>query len=328
MSLREWAKIQEVLPPVAWSVRNGGREVARAIMSTYAMSLPRPMRRGHPYALPALVCGLWLWPVSPVVAVQPAQLVHLSEGRLTVAAHDAVLRALVEDISRETGLHLEGEERLRGEVTVRFRRRTLEDGLARILAGWRYTFTPEMVAASDDGDGSTPARLRVLGPRRMPVPTADVDERVDQSARPSMVARGRGDARVDSDDQAIVRRAGLAALRDPDRGVRATAVKALAARGGDDAVSLLELALRDSDLGIRLDAIEALRTIGGDRAARGLTAAVHDRSRRLRLRAVDALGAIGGPTARQLLDYVQAVDRDRTVRTVAVQELANLRAGH
>jgi HEAT repeat protein len=91
---------------------------------------------------------------------------------------------------------------------------------------------------------------------------------------------------------------------------------------------LLELALRDSDLDIRLDAVEALRTIGGDRAARGLTAAVHDRSRRLRLRAVDALGAIGGPTARQLLDYVQAVDRDRTVRTVAVQELANLRAGH
>jgi hypothetical protein len=324
VSLREWAKIQEVLPPVASSVRNGGREVAHAIMSTHAMSLPRPMRRGHPPALPALVCGLWLWPVSPVVAVQPVQLVHLAEGRLSVAAHDAVLRTLVEDVSRETGLHLEGEERLRGEVTVRFRRRTLDDGLALILAGWRYTLTPEVLAASDDGEGATPARLRVLGPRRMPVPTADVD----QPARPKRVALGRVDAPVDSNDLAIVRRAGLAALRDPDRGVRATAVKALAARGGDDAVSLLELALRDSDLGIRLDAIEALRTIGGDRAARGLTAAVHDRSRRLRLRAVDALGAIGGPTARQLLDYVQAVDRDRTVRTVAVQELANLRAGH
>jgi len=245
------------------------------------------MRRGHPYALPALVCGLWLWPVSPVVTVQPVQLVHLSEGRLTVTAHDAVLRALVEDISRETGLRLEGEERLRGEVTVRFRRRTLEDGLALILAGWRYTFTPEAVAASDDGDGSTPARLRVVGPRRVPVPTADVDEPVDQRARPNIAAHGRVDARVDSDDLAIVRRAGLAALRDLDRGVRATAVKAL--------------------------------------AARGVTAAVHDRSRRLRLRAVDALG---GPTARQLLDYVQAVDRDRTVRTFAVQELANLRAGH
>jgi hypothetical protein len=254
-------------------------------------------------------------------------LVHLSEGRLTVAAHEALLRALVEDISRETGLRLEGGERLRDEVTVRFRRRTLEEGLALILAGWRYTFTPEVVAASDDGGVSTPARLRVLGPRRMPVPTADVDERADRPARPDRVARGRVDTPVDSDDLAVVRRAGLAALRDPDRVVRATAVKALAARGGDDAVSLLELALRDSDLGIRLDAIEALRTIGGDRAARGSTAAVHDRSCRLSLRAVDALGAIGGPTARQF-DYVQAVDRDRTVRTVAVQELAILRAGH
>lgn len=293
-------------------------------MSTLVMSLPRRMRRACPYALSALACGLWLWPASSSVAAQPVQLVHLSEGFLTVAAHDAVLRELVEETARETGVEFEGQDRLRGEVTVRFRRRTVKEGLALILAGWRYTVTPEPVAAVSGGDGTTLMRVRILGPRRMPAITATLDARV----RPEMAPPGRVDARMDSDDPALARREGLAALRDPDRGVRTTAVQVLAARGGDEAISLLELALRDSDIGVRLDAIEALRTIGGDRAARGLTAALHDRSRRLRLRAVDALGTIGGPTARQLLDYVQAVDRDRAVRTLAGERLANLRAGH
>ena len=294
------------------------------MMSTLEMCWPRRPRRRYPYALPVLVCGLCLWSESPVAAAQPVQLVHLSEGLLTVAAHDAVLRELVDEISRETGVQLEGRDRLQGEVTVRFRRRTVREALTLVLAGWRYTFTPESVAAADGGDGTTLARVRILGPRRTPVPTAAADQR----ARPDAATRGTVDGGLDSEDPALARRAGLAALRDSDRGVRATAVRSLATRGGDDAVSLLELALRDSDIGIRLDVIEALRTIGGDRAARGLTSVLHDRSRLLRLRAVDALGTIGGPTARQLLDYVQAVDRDGTVRALAGEWLANLRVGH
>lgn len=323
MSLWERAEIQEVLPPVAWPVRRGGREVAHAIMSTSVMSLTRRIVRGRPYALPALVCGLWLWPAAAYVAAQTVQLVHLSEGLLTVAAHDAALRELVDEVAHETGTEVEGQDRLQGEVTVRFRRQTVREGLAQILAGWRYTFTPDPGVAAGGGNGTTPVRVRILGPRRMPATTA-----MSSARAPADTATPEGNhAHLDSDDPALTRRAGLAALRDSDRGVRATAVKALATRGGDDAVSLLELALRDPDIGIRLDAIEALRTIGGDRAARGLTGALHDRSRRLRLRAVDALGTIGGSTARQLLDYIQAVDHDRAVRTLAEERLANLRAG-
>ncbi len=309
-------------------------------MSTHAMSLPRPTRRARLCASRALVCSLLVLLVSFAAAAQPLQLVHLAEGRLTVAAHDAALRALVEEISRESGLLLEGEDALQGEVTVRFRRQTVEDGLALILSGWRYTFTSEPRVAPDGSPALPLTRLRVLGPRAAfaapggaapwapdQVPDPLSDRGVDRTSRQTLDTLEVIAALLASADLTDVRRAGLAALRDPDREVRATAVRALAARGGDDAVGLLELALRDPELGIRRDAIEALREIGGDRAARGLTAALHDRAGHLRLQAVDALGAIGGPTAVQLLDYVQAVDRDATVRAAAVEHLAVLRAG-
>ena len=303
-------------------------------MSTYAMSLRRSIRGACRCASGVGVCWLLVWLTSVSsgpAAAQPLQLVHLADGRLTVAAHDASLRALIEEISRESGVRLEGADALRGDVTVRFRRRTLEDGLALILSGWRYALTSE--SRQEPGGGIEPSliRLRVLGRRTVslgaPAAAASpVDVAAHQPVREPADGSGSLEALLHSDDLTVVRRAGLAALRDPDRGVRARAVNALAARGGDDAVTLLEVALRDAELGLRLDAIEALRRIGGDRAARGLTGALHDRSRPHRLRAVDALGAIGGPTAMQLLDYVQAVDHDETVRAAAADQLAVLRA--
>jgi hypothetical protein len=295
-------------------------------MSTYAMPLPRPSRRARLCACTALVSGLVLWPPSPVLAGQPLQLVHLAEGRLTVAAHDAGLRALVQEIVRESDLQLEGEETLRGEVTVRFRRQTLEAGLAQILRGWRYALIAE-TRATAGGLKSTVTTLCILeAPSALRREPAAPDERIGSPGREAAAPSPRADPLPASDDGSLTRRAGLAALRDPDRDVRAAAVRVLGAHGGDDAVSLLELALRDSELGIRLAAVEALGHIGGNRAARGLTAALHDRSRRLRLRAVSVLGAIGGPTASELLAYVKAVDRDEAVRASAVARLTELRA--
>ncbi|HIE94364.1 MAG TPA: hypothetical protein EYQ83_16440 [Acidobacteria bacterium] len=300
-------------------------------MSTYAMSVRRSAR-GASRCATGVWLLLWLTSTSPgPAAAQPLQLVHLAEGRLTVAAHDASLRGLIEEISRESGVRLERADALRGDVTVRFRRRTLEDGLALILSGWRYALTSE--SGQGLGGSTEPSlfRLRVIGPRtvsfRAPAATAPpADQAAHQPIRESADGPGPFEALLASDDLTVVRRAGLAALRDPDRWVRARAVNALAARGGDDAVTLLEVALRDAEIGLRLDAIEALRRIGGDRAARGLTGVLHDRSRLHRLRAVDALGAIGGSTAMQLLDYVQAVDHDETVRAAAADQLAVLRA--
>ena len=303
-------------------------------MSIHTMPSPRPLDRVCLCVPAALVSGLLLSPPVRAAAAQPLQLVHVSEGRLTVAAHDAGLRALVEEVARAIDLRVEGADVLHGDVTVRFRRQTLEAGLAQILRGWQYTIGSEVIATPGSPE-STVTRLRIVGAPSGSARAPDAPEAPDAPVGLPPVhaaATGSGSGPVDqlltSADPSTARRAGLAALRDPDREVRAAAVGMLGARGGEHAVTLLELALRDSELGIRFAAVDALGLIGGPRAARGVTAAIHDRSRGLRLRAVEVLGRIGGATALQLLEYVQAVDRDDAVRSSAAARVSELRAGH
>ena len=297
------------------------------------------MRFFHPTRQAFAGTGLLAWgallaqgTLVPLGA-QPLRFVHVAEGRVTVDAQEAPLRALVEQIAGETGLELAGEEWLTGTVTVRFRRQPLGQALALILGDRSYA----LASSSHVGGAAVPrpARLRLFGPPPSPGGTVEEEAAGGHSEREVLLEQLETgaealdrmdaiDALVESDDPVMARRIGLTALRDPDERVRTAAVEALARLGGKPAVEMLEVALRDRAVDIREDAVEALRQIGGDRAARGLTAAVQDRSADVRLLAVDALGAIGGTTAIQLLEYVRAVDRDADLRAAADEWLADL----
>ena len=290
------------------------------------MSRSCPWRRARVVWTRLLVGAAVAVLVAPVAA-QPLHLVHVESGRLTVAAHEAPLRPLLEEIAREGGLALDGVETLTGTVTVRFRLHTWERALPLLLGDRDYTLSWAPLRLPDGGVEVTPTRLRIFeaplpaAPARVrpPRPRVAVPRLPDSAAsEPAQVI----DALSPGADPDAVRRAGRAALRDRDRGVRSAAVERLARMGGDVAVETLELALRDPDRGIREEVVTALERIGGDRAARGLTAAIHDRAAGIRLRAVDALAAIGGPVAAQLLEYVGAVERDATVRAAARERLA------
>jgi hypothetical protein len=297
------------------------------------------MRFLNPSRRALAVTCLLVWPVwlaqgaCVAVSAQPLHLVHIAEGRVTVDAQEASLLALVEEIARQTGLELEGEESLTGTVTVRLRRQPLELALPLILGDRRYV----LMSPSDRGGAAEPrpGRLRLFASPPTPGGTASADAAGGHSAPTSPLASLETgaepldrmdaiDALVESDDPIVVRRLGLAALHDPDKSVRAAAVEALGVLGGRPAVEMLELALRDRAIDIREDAVGALRRIGGNRAARGLTAAIQDRSAEVRLLAVDALGAIGGTTAIQLLEYVRAVDRDADLRAAADEWITDL----
>ncbi len=288
------------------------------------MSRSCPWRRARVVWTRLLVGAAVAILVAPVAA-QPLHLVHVESGRLTVAAHEAPLRPLLEEIARESGVALDGVETLTGTVTVRFRLHTWERALPLLLGDRDYTLSWAPRRLPDGGVEVTPTRLRIFeapppaAPARLRPPRAAVPRLPDSAAsEPAQVI----DALSPGADPDAVRRAGRAALRDRDRGVRSAAIERLVRMGGDVAVETLELALRDPDRGIREEAVTALKRIGGDRAARGLTAAIHDRAAGIRLRAVDALAAIGGPVAAQLLEYVGAVDRDATVRAAASERLA------
>ena len=325
-------------------LKGSGTRPPRAAWSTTSVGAPLdlshrlrdPRRRACDTGRLVRSLGLFLFITLPVAATaQPLQ-VHVADGRLTVAAHDASVKALVEAIAQETGLTLEEHESLNGQITVRFRRLPIEEGLAQIL-GDRSYMVVYAVESAPDGGGTTrvPARLRFFDRPVADAPLVDrgaVSE-VEHAAFFETLEtysdpwdkQDTIDALVETGDPAVTRRLGRAALADPDVDVRSAAVEALAILGGPGAVEMLEIALHDREIVIREEAVDALEQIGGEAAVRGLTVALQDADTDLRLLAIDAVGALGGPAAILLLEYA-ATDPDASVRDSAEDWLSELSA--
>ncbi|QSZ67848.1 HEAT repeat domain-containing protein [Methanofollis aquaemaris] len=90
------------------------------------------------------------------------------------------------------------------------------------------------------------------------------------------------------------------ALRDPDKEVRAEAMRALVACGSAGFPVLLA-ALRDPDWRVRYRAAEGLGLIGERRAVAPLVRALKDEREHVRYMAAKALGQIADPAARGAL---------------------------
>ena len=281
----------------------------------------------------ARACSAWLAVgVLVPLGAQPLPRVQIVDGMVTVDAREAPVRALLEAIARETGLVLEGAEWLTGTITVSFERQPLEEAVPLVLGDRSYALAFEHRGAA----APRPARLRLFESPAPPDPAGDeaaspgpadretLFDQLENGAEP-VDRMDAIDALIDRAEPEAARRIGLAALRDPDDGVRRAAIAALALLGGNSAVEQLEPVLADPVGDIREAAVDALGQIGTDRAARGLTAALRDDSDEIRLLAIDALGAIGGATAIQLLEYVRAADEDADLRAAADDWLADLR---
>ena len=284
--------------------------------------------------------GLFLFIALPAAATgQPLQQslqVHVADGRLTVTAQDASVKALVEAIAQETGLTLEAHESLDGQITVRFQGLPIAEGLARILGDRSYMLA-FAVESFPDGGGTArvPVRLRFVDRPATDEPPAALGA-VAMAERATLFEtletysdpwdkQDTLDALVETGDPAVAQRLGRAALADPDVDVRSAAVEALAMLGGPAAIEMLEVALHDREIVIREEAVGALEEIGGDAAVRGLTVALHDADTDLRLLAIDAIGALGGPPAVRLLEHA-ASDPDASVRDSAEGSLTESRA--
>ena len=297
-----------------------------------------PPRRARDTRRLVRSCGLFLVILAPVVSTgQPSQLVHAANDRLTVDAQDASVKALLEVIAQQSGLILEAHESLTGQITVRFWRLPIAEGLARILGHRSYVLVyANESSAGAGGTTRVPVRLRFFN-RRVTGEPLTYPAAGPESGRAALFATletGRDpwdkqdaiDRLVETGDPAVARRMGRAALADPDVDVRSAAVEALAVLGGAAAVEMLGIALHDPELAIREEAVGALEELGGEAAVRGLTVALRDEDTDLRLRAIDAVGVIGGPAAIQLLEYVLASDPDTSVRDAAEDWLTDLKA--
>ena len=113
-------------------------------------------------------------------------------------------------------------------------------------------------------------------------------------------------------------------LRDPDIDVQNPAIELLCRSKHPDTVRHLVDVLKDESEGARRAAVEVLNVVGDESSIKYLLKAIRDADWWVRSRAADALGKIGGPTV--ITAALQLVsDKDEEVRRTAIEILNQTR---
>ena len=115
----------------------------------------------------------------------------------------------------------------------------------------------------------------------------------------------------------------LELLDDPDRRVRATAIRIVELAGSVEGVQVLLGALSDPDRRVRANAIEAFEELADARFVQMLVPFVRDRDNRVRANAAKALWNLGWPGARDALLGLLS-DADELVRLSAVWAIGEI----
>ena len=101
----------------------------------------------------------------------------------------------------------------------------------------------------------------------------------------------------------------LELLDDPDRRVRATAIRIVEVSGSYEGVKVLLAALSDPDRRVRANAVEAFEELADPRCVQVLVPLLRDRDNRVRANAAKALWHLGWPEARSaMLDMLHHGD--------------------
>jgi len=228
------------------------------------------------------------------------RLVRFSDDLLTVKVRDESVEELVEEVARQSGLHIVWYGTISDRITLDFQRLTLDQALARILR--HHSFA--LASARPGKLWIIPKGAKGSGPQAA---AANERERQDFLAE-------------ESTDLTLL----IAALRSEDSWEREEAVEALGEMGGPQSAQFLGVALKDEDEYVRQAAVAALAQIGGDQAAQVLAVALEDENEWFREEAVEALGEIGGNSAIRLLEQTLS-DEYEGVRDSAEAWLQELR---
>jgi len=116
----------------------------------------------------------------------------------------------------------------------------------------------------------------------------------------------------------------MALLNDPDRRVRATAIKIVQLTGSADGMRLLVAALQDPDRRVRANAIEAFEDSGDGRCRPILMPYLYDPDNRVRANAAKALWNLGREEGRTTLESMLS-DAEEGMRLSAVWAIGEVR---
>lgn len=253
--------------------------------------------------------------------------VEIADGVATVAARNAPVKALLEEIARQSGLVFVLYDPLDERITTELRRLPLPEVISRLLRHRNFAL-----------HHAYPVRLWVFA-KRPGIGPGEIDDtdyaaaggqEQDEVASLSRALRD-ADVRVRLKTISALAEIGseraitalTTALHDSDSRVREEAVHALGEIGDTSAITLIERAFMDAEQDVQEAAVQAFADIGGERAAAALATALYDERASLREDAVYALGEIGGTTAIGLLQHA-LTDQDDAIREAAAEILAEL----
>jgi hypothetical protein len=169
-------------------------------------STRRPSKRG--------MLGLVLLPlcvVSFAWAEAPLQ-VEWKEGLLSVIAEKTPLTQILREIVRQTGMEVQGLERLQGDVSVRFSALPLGEGLRRLLVNVNYAIIEDVAAQA-----AKPAHALFFSQQPNRAEGMDGTSGVQREDERAVLEAARQPTRgVQREDE----RAVLEAARQPTRGVQ------------------------------------------------------------------------------------------------------------
>jgi hypothetical protein len=268
------------------------------------------MRTGGKTALPVrgacLLAGLTF---CFVVASneRPIQVV-MSDQAISIKAQNISIRAVLEELSRQTNLEVFAEKALDNLVTVDIDQPTLSQAIRSLLRQESYMLHHvDHIAEIDGSRGTIYSRLWIFSNESsagQPGWSMKPDFRPDDSSELGMI------------DYQIL------ALSE-DVNAREDAMVGFGDIGGESAVEYLQQGLSDPDERVRDEAIESLLGIGGEESIHALSFVLNDPVASLRIDAVDAMGEIGGQDAIKYLQMAMT-DENHTVREAAAEWLTEL----
>ncbi len=204
-------------------------------------------------------------------------------------------------------------------------REALEASLARAALRAQNEVFAAIGHASPAVRAGAVSTLGVLAESGAPVEQAFTEALADSDARVRASA-ARAAASVDQETASAFRDALSSCARDPDAFVRAAALEALAAHGGDprEITRAIAEALGSSEREVRLAALRAARRVGSaaGHATKGIAALLSEESDELRVEAVGTIRAIGSSAAEAVPSLVRIVEENPSGVAAAELRLA------
>jgi len=259
---------------------------------------------------------LLLLPTSTLAESQLA--VQWKEERLSVVAEKVPLCQILREVAQQTGLQVQGGERLQEKISVHFSDLSLSEGFQRLLAHVNYI----IVEKKSPRVSNQPTLALVFGQR-----TTSVDEEVEPVEELTAL-EGEQEGNLATLLE-IIQKGGTEAKEAlhsaafaPDPNVQTLALETLAERDPQDAFHTMFMAVKAQDPATRLTALQVLSRYDTV-AFPALVEALSDENTDVKGYAMQILAQKGSPEALQALSQTLR-DPDPALRQFALEIFAQI----